>query len=491
MLEAAESGQKLSKAAYARALTPLREALLDAQFTLSQKPHAAVLLLLAGIDGGGRSETANALNAWMDPRHIRTVAFAKPDCEDAAHPPAWRYWRAMPARGRIGIFTGAWYADAARTEAHGSAAQFDDALHAIRERETMLAHDGVLLLKVWIHLSERAAARRLDALRKDRWRLERLSHTRRNIATYFERRDVWEHLLHTTSTTAAPWFVVDGADPQHREIAIGKLMLKALQRAARPPAGEARAPARRTAKADVDARTGALTAIDLSRSLPEQEYAEALSMWQQRLARHTRRKRFGKHSLVLAFEGADAAGKGGAIRRVTGALDARQYVNVPISAPSEEEAQYPWLWRFWQHVPGAGGITIFDRTWYGRVLVERVEGLCSVADWQRAYAEIRQFEADLANAGAVICKFWLQVSRDEQLARFRAREKTPFKRFKITPEDWRNRRRWYDYQQAVADMLERTSTPAAQWSPIGADDKRHARIEVLKTIVQRLDEVLG
>ena len=193
---------------------------------------------------------------------------------------------------------------------------------------------------------------------------------------------------------------------------------------------------------------------------------------------------------MLGFEGADAAGKGGAIRRVTGALDARQYVTVPIAAPTEEERLQPYLWRFWRHVPLRSGITIFDRTWYGRVLVERVEGYCSVADWMRAFDEINQFEEQLVKAGAVVCKFWLQISKAEQLRRFQLRAKTPFKTFKITPEDWRNRKKWGAYEQAVADMVDRTSTEIAPWTLVEAEDKRFGRIKILRTIVGALERAL-
>jgi polyphosphate:AMP phosphotransferase len=350
----------------------------------------------------------------------------------------------------------------------------------------------VLLLKVWIHLSEKAARQRIDALRDERWRLDPLARTEKNIARYFDKRDVWEHVLRETSSVAAPWYVVDGADPQYREFAIGKLVLAALRRAVLPP-GNVPAPAAARAPhaaSKVDVRGGSLHALDLDHSIPAREYDEALTMWQHRLARHTRRKRFGRHSLILVFEGADAAGKGGAIRRVTGSLDARQFVSVPIAAPTDDERRYPWLWRFWRHVPPRGGITIFDRSWYGRVLVERVEGFCTVADWRRAYAEINQFETQLHEGDAIVCKFWLQVSKAEQLRRFRARALTAFKHFKITPDDWRNRRRWDDYQQAVGEMVERTSTPLAPWTLIGANDKRYARVQVLKTIVERLDQAL-
>jgi polyphosphate:AMP phosphotransferase len=495
MLESAERGHRLAKPAYARALPELREKLLNAQFALAERARGALLILFSGVEGGGRSETANTLNAWMDPRHIRTIAFPKPACEALAHPPAWRYWQALPPRGTIGIFTNAWYSDAYRMQARGHAARFEQALGDIRDGETMLACDGVLLLKVWIHLSEKAAQQRLAVLRDERWRLDPIDKSEKHVADYFARRDVWEEVLRETSSVAAPWFVVDGSDPHYRELSIGKLVLAALERAAAPLPGRrasTAAPSKRVrAPSAIDAHTGTLRSIDLTRTLSAGEYDEALPMWQHRLARHTRRKRFGRHSLILVFEGADAAGKGGAIRRVTGALDARQYVNVPIAAPGDEERRYPWLWRFWRHVPALGGITIFDRSWYGRVLVERIEGFCSVADWQRAYGEINQFEEQLYEGGAIVCKFWLQVSKAEQLQRFRAREQTPFKHFKITPDDWRNRKRWDGYQQAVGEMVERTSTPRAPWTLVGADDKRHARIEVLRNIVETLDRALG
>jgi polyphosphate kinase 2 (PPK2 family) len=175
---------------------------------------------------------------------------------------------------------------------------------------------------------------------------------------------------------------------------------------------------------------------------------------------------------------------------VTAALDARQYVTVPIAAPTDEERAHPYLWRFWRHVPPLGGITIFDRSWYGRVLVERVEGYSTVADWMRAYDEINQFEETLTEADAVVVKFWLQISKGEQLRRFRAREKVPFKQFKITPDDWRNRKKWDAYEKAVCDMVDRTSTEIAPWTLVEAEDKKYARVKILKTIVKRLEAAL-
>ena len=230
--------------------------------------------------------------------------------------------------------------------------------------------------------------------------------------------------------------------------------------------------------------------LDLSKTLSTRSYEAQLEKWQGALARLSRHKRFGERSLVVAFEGVDAAGKGGAIRRVTGALDARRYLTVPVAAPTDEELAHPYLWRFWRKMPRRGGITLFDRSWYGRVLVERVEGLCPPGDWMRAFAEINQFEEQLTQGGVIVVKFWLQISKAEQLRRFRAREEKTFKRFKITADDWRNRKRWNDYEIAVCDMVDRTSTILAPWTLVEAEDKRYARIKVLKTIVRRIEAAL-
>jgi len=234
-----------------------------------------------------------------------------------------------------------------------------------------------------------------------------------------------------------------------------------------------------------------LSALDLTHQLAESKYERELAHWQGRLSELVRDPRFRGRSLVCAFEGADAAGKGGSIRRICAALDARQYQVVPVAAPTEEERAQPYLWRFWRHVPRHGHITLFDRTWYGRVLVERIEGFCSEPDWRRAYTEINDFEHEMADAGVIVVKFWLQISQEEQLRRFKAREAVAFKRFKITDEDWRNRDKWAAYQQAVCDMVERTSTGNAPWTLVEANDKNYARVKILRTLCERVERELG
>jgi AMP-polyphosphate phosphotransferase len=234
-----------------------------------------------------------------------------------------------------------------------------------------------------------------------------------------------------------------------------------------------------------------LDTLDLSKNLPHKAYKTELAAWQERLAELTDQKSFRRIALVAAFEGTDAAGKGGAIRRATAALDPRRFQVHSIAAPSDEELAQPYLWRFWRRLPRRGHVAVFDRTWYGRVLVERVEGLCTEAEWLRAYNEINDFEEQLIDAGVVLVKFWLAISKDEQLRRFKARESIPFKQYKITPDDWRNREKWDAYRVAVSDMVDRTSTQRAPWSLIEAEDKNYARIKILRTLCERIEAAMA
>ena len=497
MLESAEIGHRITKEAYARDEPALRESLLVAQFDLSRTSRGPVLVIVSGVDGAGRGETANKLTEWMDPRHIRVVAFGERTAEEAAHPAPWRYWRALPPSGRLGIFMHAWYNDAIRARLHGRVDEDRLQLHlqAVREHEQMLADEGVVLVKFWIHLSRAEQKKRLKEIDRDprlSWRV-----TRDDWKAYHAYRKsygLWETLLRETSTTAAPWYVVEGVDERYRNLTVGSILLDGMRTVLKPSrsarAAAARHPVTPITPSAID-NVKLIRGLDLSKKLSARTYATQLEKFQGALAKLSRHKRFRDRSLVVAFEGVDAAGKGGAIRRVTGALDARQYVTVPVASPTDEERAHPYLWRFWRSIPALGGISLFDRSWYGRVLVERVEELAPPRDWMRAYAEINQFEEQLTQAGVIVVKFWLQISKAEQLKRFRAREHTPFKRFKITADDWRNRKRWDAYEIAVCDMVDRTSTMLAPWTLVEAEDKYYARIKILKTLVHCVGSALG
>ena len=493
MFESAELGQQVGKMRYENEVPPLRADLLDAQFDLREAGNFAVVILVNGVDAAGKGETVNLLNEWMDPRHIVTWAIDATRDEARERPRMWRFWRMLPPKGRVGILFGNWYEGLIerRIEKRIKPSRLDQRLDEVNRFEAMLTDEGVLLIKFWFHLSRARQKARLKKLAADpltRWRVT--DSDWRHYKQYGRRRRVAAHVLRYTSTAEAPWIIVDGSDARYRALLVGRTVLEAMRKRLdmehrwRPRLGPAPIPALRDARSVLDV-------LQLDQPLGKKDYRHALERLQGRLARLTRCKRFAGRALVLVFEGMDAAGKGGAIRRLTAALDARQYRVVPIGAPTDEERAQPYLWRFWRHVPRRGKVVIFDRSWYGRVLVERVEGFCSEADWMRAYGEINDFEDTLADAGAVVVKFWLAISQDEQLLRFEARAAEPHKRFKITDEDWRNRERWPSYERAVCDMIDRTSTERSPWTLVGADNKRHARIKVLRTVCERLEAALA
>jgi polyphosphate:AMP phosphotransferase len=388
----------------------------------------------------------------------------------------------------MGVFFGNWYSQMLEGRVHGQFknAVLDQAIAGAERLEQMLCDEGAVIIKFWFHLSKKQMKARLKALKNDplhNWRISPLDWQQSQTYDRFVR--FGERVLRRTGRDYAPWHVIEGADPHYRSLAVGRILLESMQAALGnsprkhqgnvPPLGRS-----------IDQKS-LLGALDMTLRLDKRDYEEQLVTEQARLAGLLRNKRMRHHALVAVFEGNDAAGKGGAIRRVAAALDPRQYSIVPIAAPTEEARAQPYLWRFWRHIPARGKFTIFDRSWYGRVLVERVEGFCSPADWMRAYGEINDFEEQLRNAGVVVVKFWLAIDPQTQLERFQEREQIPFKRYKITEEDWRNRDKWDVYSEAVGDMVDRTSTEIAPWTLVEANDKRWARVKVLRTINQALE----
>ena len=491
MFESAEIGHKIDKDTYKKAVPALRAALQDAQYDLKENGKIPVVVLVSGQDGAGKGETINILYEWMDPRFISTLAFSAPTDEEQARPFMWRYWRALPPKGRIGVFAGSWYSSPIHDRLDGSMskADMDARIDQINRFEAMLVNEGALVLKFWFHLTKEGQKRRLKLLEKDpktAWRVTKWNWER--LKTYDKLQDVVGHVLRMTNSPWAPWIIIEGEDDRYRSMTTGKILLEAIRQRL-SDAGKQTTPVAPPIRVNIDGRN-VLSELNLKHALKEKDYEEQLAKWQGKLSELVRDPRFKGRSLVCAFEGADAAGKGGAIRRITASMDARDYQIIPVAAPTEEERAQPYLWRFWRHIPRNGRVAIFDRTWYGRVLVERVEGFCAEADWLRAYTEINDFEHDLADAGVIVCKFWLQISQEEQLKRFKEREKIEFKRFKITEEDWRNREKWDPYQQAICDMVDRTSTGTAPWTLVEANDKGYARVKILRTICQRLEAEL-
>jgi AMP-polyphosphate phosphotransferase len=509
MFRTAELGQKLPKKEFKKQEITLREELLEVQQQLRERERFPVIIVFAGVDGAGKGETVNLLNKWMDPRWLVTRAYSEPADVERERPEYWRYWRDLPAKGLVGMFLSSWYSRPVLDRAYErvSLAEFDESLDRIISFENALANDGAVILKFWMHLSRDAQKKRLKTMEKDpllRWRVTETDW--KNWHMYSKFIETAERTIMRTSTGKAPWSIVEGADPHYRSIAVGTIVrdairkrldetrledevAKRIRKASQAKAADESGPPAESSVAAIPSIT-ILSSLDMTQSLDKADYKAALRKYQARLNLLHRRAQAEGTSTILVLEGPDAAGKGGAIRRVTPALDARSYQVIPIASPTDEERAQHYLWRFWRHLSRAGRVTIFDRSWYGRVLVERVENFATEDELSRAYSEINDFEAQLTEHGIVVVKYWVHITKDEQLRRFKEREQTPHKRWKLTEEDWRNRERWEDYELAVNDMVERTSTSVAPWVLVEGNNKYYARIKVLKTLCELLESAL-
>jgi polyphosphate:AMP phosphotransferase len=506
MFEAAELGQEIPKEQYKARVPTLRTELLEVQRKLTEA-RFPVIVVFAGVDGAGQGETVNLLNEWMDPRWIVTRAYGDPSDEESERPEYWRYWRDLPRKGRIGLFLSSWYSRPMldRVYRRSRGADFDRQLDRVAGFERMLTDDGALILKFWMHLGKKAQRKHLRRLEKDpltSWRVTKLQWQHWRMYDRFVA--AAERLLQRTSTVDAPWMIVEGVDEAYRSMTVATTIRDAIRKALADRRGERQTlklvKAASAAKADLEPAKAVstpaadaptiLSSLDMTQSIPKKKFSTELEKFQGRLNRLQRKAQAKGVSTIMVFEGWDAAGKGGAIRRITGALDARSYQVIPIAAPTDEERAQHYLWRFWRHLSRAGRVTIFDRSWYGRVLVERVEGFATEQEWRRAYSEIGEFEEQLAEHGIVLIKYWVHITQDEQLRRFKAREKARYKRWKLTDEDWRNRSKWPDYERAVNEMVQRTSTRAAPWTLVEGNDKYFARLKVLKTACDALKAAL-
>ncbi|MBP5992415.1 MAG: phosphate--AMP phosphotransferase [Acinetobacter sp.] len=450
--------------------------LIEAQYALkntkAKKNAKSLVILVSGIELAGKGESVKQLREWVDPRYLRVKA-------DPPHlmnttTPFWQpYVRYMPAEGQMIVMFGNWYSDLLATTLHVSSpfdeTMFDAYIEQMKQFEQDLKNNHVDVVKVWFDLSWKSLQKRLDKMDASEQRWHKLH------GLDWRNKKQYDNVQKLRQRFTDDWLVINCEDEVKRDQTFATHVLEHLKYLPNHPL-KVRTKWQQAAVPEVLVQPDSVV-------LEETEYKAELKKLTKKVAEALRAD---GRKTVIVFEGMDAAGKGGAIKRIVKKLDPREYGIFNISAPEKYELARPYLWRFWNKLLENETISIFDRSWYGRVLVERVEGFASDVQWKRAYDEINRFEKDLSDTQTVVVKFWLAISKEEQEARFKARELTPHKRFKITAEDWRNRGRWDDYLTAAADMLERTHTDYAPWYVIATNDKYSARIQILQAILKQL-----
>ena len=491
MLEKIDLSKKVDKKTYRRVMDEAEEklGLLQRECKDAGIP---VILVFEGMGAAGKGVQINRLIQALDPRGFDVYACDRPTEDEQMRPFLWRYWTKTPAKGRIAVFDRSWYRSVQVDRFDGLTPEdkLGDAYQDILSFEKQLCDDGTVIMKFFLYIDKDEQKRRFKKLEGSKETSWRVTDEDWNRNKYFGRYlKMNEEMLEKTDTDYAPWVIIEAVDKDYAALKIASTVMDRLEyelEHSRPE--EEKTAQGQEAKIRERFKNGVLSGIDLSKSLTEEEYKTRLKKLQKRLAElHSELYRL-RIPVVIGFEGWDAGGKGGAIKRLTSNLDPRGYRVNPTAAPNDIEKVHHYLWRFWNSVPKAGHIAIFDRTWYGRVMVERIEGFCSEAQWRRAYQEINEMESHMANAGAVVLKFWLHIDKDEQERRFKERQANPAKQWKITDEDWRNREKWDQYEEAVNEMLIRTSTTYAPWIVVEGNDKRYARVKVLQTVVDALEK---
>ena len=490
MFEAIELNQKLSKSQYKQEEQHFRSELLKIQREL-RKENIATLIIVAGMEGSGKGHVVDNLNKWFDNRGIETHAFWDETDEETQRPEYWRFWKRLPARSKMAIMFGGWYWGPIYQYAEGVIN--DNALvekaQRIKAFENMLAEDGLVIVKLWFHLPKKVFKKHIVHRSAANMHVATSLHSE-SVSKHFKKFTVSaEKMIRYTNTAELPWHLIEASDANYRDASVGRALLSSLQQHLH----ERRVYDRRSLEPgpNIENTEQLLDQVDLTLQLAQEEHKKQLKAYQAKLNELAWRAYGAKRSAVIVFEGWDAAGKGGAIRRLTNAMDARLYRSISVAAPTDEELAHHYLWRFWRQLPRAGYMTLYDRSWYGRVLVERVEGLAMAHEWQRAYQEINGFEEQLIESGVTVIKFWMHISPEEQLKRFEQRKATPWKQHKLTEEDWRNRDKWQAYTQAVNDMVLHTSIDKAPWHIVAANDKYLARVNVIKTVCERLAHALS
>ncbi len=489
MLEKIDLSKKIDKETYKKTEKEQSEKLGLLQRQLKEA-GIPVMIVFEGMGASGKGTQINHLIQALDPRGFDVYANDKSTDEERMRPFLWRFYTKLPAQGRIAVFDRSWYRQVTMERFSGKLPDEDlpGAFHDIQSFERQLTDDGMVIIKLFLYISREEQKKRfkkLESSKETSWRVTK-DDWKRN--TEYDRfLQICEEMLQNTDMDYAPWTIIEANDKEYAAAKIMSCVADCLSDALNKKSLNGVPKEKEVPVRSESFKSGVLSGVDLTKSISKEDYKKEIDRLQKKLEfLHSQIYRM-RIPVVLGFEGWDAAGKGGAIKRLTSHLDPRGYKVYPTAAPNDLERVHHYLWRFWINMPKAGHIAIFDRTWYGRVLVERVEGFCRESQWKQAYQEINEMESHLANAGAVVLKFWLHIDKDEQEKRFKERQEDPLKQWKITEEDWRNREKWDQYESAVNEMLVRTSTTYAPWVVVEGNCKYYARVKILKTVVEALE----
>ena len=496
MLEKVDLTKRVSKEEYKEKM-PQLEAKLGRLQRECKALGIPIMIVFEGFGAAGKGLQIGRLIQSMDPRGFEVHPIKNETEEEQMHPFMWRFWTKTPAKGRIVIFDGSWYRRVLidRFEKRTKNKELADAFHSINSFEEQLADDGTLIIKLFLDIDKKEQKKRFEKLAKNKetaWRVTQGDKERN--AHYDEYAAMMEDMLFKTDTDYAPWTIIESMDKRFATLKIYTSVITAMEgQIEKVEREKAEKKQKGAPQMDADMRelqVSILSKADLSLSYTREEYKEKLDKLQKKMEKLHGELYRRRIPVVLGFEGWDAGGKGGAIKRLTERMDPRGYVVNPTASPNDIEKAHHYLWRFCRAMPKDGHVAIFDRTWYGRVMVERIEGFCTTEEWKRAYKEINDMEKDLHDAGAIVIKFWMHIDKDEQERRFTERQQNPEKQWKITDEDWRNREKWDLYEDAVNEMLMRTSTDYAPWVVVEGNNKYYARVKVLKTVVDAIEKRL-
>ena len=448
-----------------------------------------VLVLFEGWGTAGKGSVLGKVIKNIDPRFFKVATMDEPTEEEGRKPFLYRYFVKIPAKGKFEFLDSGWMDEVVKDVLHDKIGEkeYKKKIESVKRFERQLTDNGYLVMKFFFQISRKEQKKRIEVLKENkdtRWRVSGDEDWQNKH--YDKCMHLFDRYLNDTNSPADPWYIVDAKNRKWAELQVLETLVSGIETALKN--SNLAVPLLQNVFALE--KIPKLSEISLDKELSEEEYKKELKNLQSKLSELHNRLYRRKIPVVIAYEGWDAAGKGGNIKRITEALDPRGFEVHPIASPLPNEKARHYLWRFWNRLSKTGHIAIFDRTWYGRVMVERLEGFCSENEWQRAYNEINEFEKELSDWGAVIIKFWVQIDKDTQLARFEERQNTPEKQWKITDEDWRNREKWDLYETAVNEMLKKTNTTYAPWHVLESNDKKYARIKALKIVIDAIEAAL-